>query len=164
MQALLDDEKTVAQNGQRNRRLYDDHQCSDLIAPHCGEDRSKFHGCSLSMLGGEQTADRLDGDAQERGRAIRSQNFGKSMLPPDTTATMGPWPAFPVSAAARDKDPAPSAMMRVFSAIKRIASFVSCKLTTMVPSTTGLIRSHMRGNRLCPPAPSTKDAFHSLNT
>ena len=31
-------------------------------------------------------------------------------------------------------------------------------------STTGRIRSHMRGNRLWPPAPSTKDGFQSWNT
>ena len=34
----------------------------------------------------------------------------------------------------------------------------------MQPSTTGFMRSHMRGKTLWPPAPSTNDAFQSVNT
>jgi hypothetical protein len=86
------------------------------------------------------------------------------MLPPETTATIGPGPAFPVSAAASDNEPAPSAMTRAFSASMRIASLVCSRLTTIAPSTTGLRRSHMRGKRLWPPAPSTNDAFQSWKT
>ena len=41
------------------------------------------------------------------------------MLPPETTATIGPLPAFPVNAAAAGRAPAPSEMIRVFSAINR---------------------------------------------
>src|SRR5438132_1584048 len=55
-------------------------------------------------------------------------------------------------------------MTRAFSAISRIAALVCSRLTTIDPSTTGLMRSHMRGNRLLPPAPSTNDGFQSLNT
>ena len=62
---------------------------------------------------------------------INSQNFFMSMLPPETMATIGPLPAFPVSAAATGKAPAPSEMILVFSAINRIAYIVSSKLTTM---------------------------------
>src|SRR3954466_13330344 len=90
--------------------------------------------------------------------SISSQNFFRSKFPPDTTHTIGPLPALPVRAAASDSAPAPSEMTRTFSAIRRIAFFVSSSVTTMLPSTTGFIRSHMRGKMLCPPAPSTNDA------
>ena len=50
------------------------------------------------------------------------------------------------------------------SAMSRIASFVSSRLTTMQPSTTPSIRSHMRGRTLRLPAPSTNDDFRPLNT
>src|SRR6266404_2138333 len=60
---------------------------------------------------------------------ISSQNFLRSMLPPETMATIGPLPAFPVNAAATDRAPAPSEMIRVFSAINRIDFFVSSKVT-----------------------------------
>src|SRR5258708_34457241 len=47
---------------------------------------------------------RLDGDPQCAAEDTRSQNLAISMLPPETTATIGPGPAFPVGAAARDND------------------------------------------------------------
>src|SRR5579863_9327737 len=119
-------------------------------------------GCT--SVGGPRGPDRLDGQPQCAGEDKRSQNLAMSMLPPETTATIGPAPAFPVSAAASDNDPAPSATTRAFSASMRIASLVCSKLTTIVPSTTGFSRSHMRGKRLWPPAPSTNEAFHSLKT
>ena len=78
--------------------------------------------------------------------------------------TIGPFPAFPLNAAASGNAPAPSEMTRAFSAINRIAFLVSSRLTTNEPSTTGFIRSHMRGNTLWPPAPSTNDLSHSLNS
>src|ERR1700726_1267185 len=62
--------------------------------------------------------------------SISSQNFFKSMFPPETMATIGPLPALLVSAAASGKAPAPSAITRAFSAIKRIAALVSFKVTT----------------------------------
>src|SRR5580704_9940904 len=116
------------------------------------------------MVGGQQDPYRLDRDPQCAAEDTRSQNLAMSMLPPETTATIGPWPAFPVSAAANDNDPAPSATTRAFSANMRIASLVCSKLTTIAPSTTGLSRSHMRGKTLLPPAPSTNEAFHSVKT
>src|SRR5436190_8664819 len=94
---------------------------------------------------------------------ISSKNLSRSILPPETTATIGPLPALPLSAAATDNAPAPSAITRVFSAISRIALFVSSKLTTIEPSATGFIRFHILGKTLFPPAPSTNDCFHSLN-
>src|ERR1700683_359188 len=118
----------------------------------------------LSMVGGPQAPDRLDDHPQFIGADTRSQNLAISMLPPETTATIGPAPALPGSAAASDNDPAPSAMTRAFSASMRIASLVCSRLTTIAPSTTGFSRSHMRGKRLWPPAPSTNEAFQSLNT
>ena len=63
--------------------------------------------------------------------AISSQNLFRSMLPPETMATIVPLPAFPVSAAASGNAPAPSEMTRAFSAISRIALFVSSRVTTM---------------------------------
>src|SRR5476651_26916 len=56
---------------------------------------------------------------------INSQNFLRSIFPPETIATIGPGPAFPVNAAASGKAPAPSEMIRAFSAMSRIAFFVS---------------------------------------
>ena len=73
----------------------------------------------------------------------------------------GPAPASPVSAAASGRAPAPSAMIRAFSAISRMARRVWSRVTTMLPSTSGFIRSHMRGKTLWPPAPSTNEACHS---
>src|ERR1051325_2529302 len=86
------------------------------------------------------------------------------MFPPETMATMGPWPALPVRAAAKASAPAPSAMTRTFSAMRRIARFTSSSVTTIEPSTTGRMRCHMRGNTLLPPAPSTNVACHSGNS
>src|SRR5580765_8818761 len=124
--------------------------CSDrrLFAPT----RSAFGSCSRG----------LDHQATGPG-AISSENFFRSIFPPDTMATIGPCPAFPVSAAATGRHPAPSAMIHAFSALNRMALFVSSRVTTILPSTTGFIRCHIRGKTLCPPAPSTKDAFQSLN-
>src|SRR5439155_1697120 len=79
---------------------------------------------------------------------MSSENFSRSILPPETTATIGPDPALPVSAAARASAPAPSAMTRAFSAMSRMARFVSSRLTTIEPSTTGCMRCHIRGNTL----------------
>ena len=85
----------------------------------------------------------------------------RSIFPPETIATIGPGPAFPVSAAASGSAPAPSLMTRAFSAISRIACLVCSSVTTIQPSATGCIRCHIRGKTLCPPAPSTKDRSHS---
>ncbi len=93
--------------------------------------------------------------------ATSSVNFARSMLPPETMHTTGPSPASPVSAAATASAPAPSAMVRDLSAIRRIASRVWSSVTVIVPSVTGRIRSHIRAVTLFPPAPSTNDAFQS---
>src|SRR6516165_719700 len=53
--------------------------------------------------------------------AINSQNLVRSMLPPETIATIGPLPAFLFSAAATGNAPAPSEITRAFSARSRIA-------------------------------------------
>ena len=81
-------------------------------------------------------------------KSINSQNFFRSTLPPETIQTIGPFPAFPLNAAASGRAPAPSAMMRAFSAIIRIARRVPSRLTTNESSRTGRIRSHMRGKTL----------------
>ena len=74
---------------------------------------------------------------------ISSKNLSRSMLPPEMIATMGPGPAFPVSAAATESAPAPSEITLAFSAISRMAFLVSSRLTTIDPSTTSFMRSHM---------------------
>src|SRR5207244_3669498 len=93
---------------------------------------------------------------------ISSKNLSRSTLPPETTATIGPLPALPLNAAATDNAPAPSAITRLFSASNRIACLVSSRLTTIEPSATGRIRSHIRGKIFLPPAPSTNDCFHPV--
>src|SRR6185369_5630218 len=90
-------------------------------------------------------------------------NLSRSILPPETTQTVGPSPARPVSAAASERAPAPSAIVLDFSAINRIALRVSSSATVMVPSVSGRMRCHIRSVTLLPPAPSTKDACHSAN-
>src|ERR1051325_3125608 len=92
-----------------------------------------------------------------------SANFLRSMLPPEMTATMGPSPALPLSAAATASAPAPSAMTRTFSATRRIARRTSSSETTIEPSTMPCIRSHIRGKMLLPPAPSTNEACQFMN-
>src|SRR5262249_47263954 len=73
---------------------------------------------------------KFDSESQYRAREINSQNLFRSMLPPETIATIGPLPAFPLRAAARGRAPAPSEMTRAFSAMRRIAFFVSSRVTT----------------------------------
>ena len=68
-----------------------------------------------------------------------------------------------LSAAASASAPAPSAIVRDFSAISRIASAVCLSVTVIAPSVTGRIRCHMRSVTLWPPAPSTKLACQSVN-
>src|SRR5262249_24799732 len=93
-----------------------------------------------------------------------SANFFRSMLPPEITATMGPSPALPLSAAATPSAPAPSAMTRTFPATRRMARRTSSSVTTIEPSTIPCIRSHIRGKMLLPPAPSTNEACQLLNS
>lgn len=121
----------------------------------------------VTVFADESTPDRCPGFAVWRRRQatqmlISSENFCRSMFPPETIATIGPRPALPVRAAASGRAPAPSEMTRDFSAISRIARRVSSRVTTIEPSMSGFMRSHMRGKTLCPPAPSTNDAFQSL--
>src|SRR5437868_5880006 len=61
------------------------------------------------------------------------------MLPPETTHTIGPSRCSSLSAAASDSAPAPSAMVRDFSAMSRIASAVCLSVTVIAPSDTGRI-------------------------
>src|SRR5262249_28236146 len=72
-----------------------------------------------------QTKSMLLRDAGVFHCAMSSQNLLRSMLPPETIATIGPLPTFLLSAAASGNAPAPSEMIRAFSAMNRIACFVS---------------------------------------
>ena len=96
-------------------------------------------------------------------QATSSANLARSILPPETMQTIGPSPAWPVSAAASDNAPAPSEMVRVFSAIRRIAARVWSSETVIAPSTIGLHPLPHALVTLWPPAPSTNDACQSGN-
>ena len=70
------------------------------------------------------------------------------MLPPETIATIGPFPAFPVNAAASGKR---AGAFRNDSRLLRHQPHRVPRLLQAhhdAPSTTGFIRSHMRGNTL----------------
>ena len=82
------------------------------------------------------------------------------MLPPETTATIFPEPARPLSAAAMAQPAAPSAITRARSATSFIALATSLNDTTIEPD-SGASRGHIVVNTDLPPAPSTKDAFQS---
>jgi hypothetical protein len=85
----------------------------------------------IAVLRPDDASARAGGSPQRVHDSIRAQNFFRSTFPPETIATIGPWPAFPVNAAASASAPAPSAMTRAFSASSRIAFFVSSRLTTI---------------------------------
>src|SRR5262245_8913580 len=86
-------------------------------------------------------------------------NFARSILPPDTTATVLPAPARPLSAAAMAQPAAPSAMMWLRSATSFIARATSSSVTTIDPESRDS-SGHIVGSTDLPPAPSTNDAFH----
>ena len=83
------------------------------------------------------------------------------MLPPDTTATIFPVPARPLSAAAIAVPPAPSATMCTRSAVLRMAAAMSSSGMTIEPSTRSLSSGHIVGSTDLPPAPSTNDGFQA---
>src|SRR5690606_318114 len=67
-------------------------------------------------------------------RAVNSAKRLRSILPPDTIATILPVPARPLSAAATAQAPAPSATTCVRSAVRRMAALMSASGMTMDPS------------------------------
>src|SRR5215208_6898339 len=69
-------------------------------------------------------------------------NFDRSILPPDTMATMRPR-ARPVSAAATAQAAAPSVMTRHRWATSFIADATSASGTTIEPATSSLSRGHI---------------------
>src|SRR6187401_3200699 len=86
-------------------------------------------------------------------------NLGRSMLPPDTTATTLPAPARPLSAAATAHPAAPSVMRCARSATNLIASATSSSDTTIDPDNPRSI-GHIVSSTDLPPAPSTNDEVH----
>ena len=84
-------------------------------------------------------------------------NFARSMLPPETTATILPRPARPLSAAAIAQPAAPSAITRARSAASVIARATSSSETTIEPASCDS-SGHIVGSTDLPPAPSTNDA------
>src|SRR5262249_19218504 len=80
------------------------------------------------------------------------------MFTPDTTATILPLPARPLSAAATAQPAAPSAMTRIRSATSVIARATSSSDTTIDPDRRDS-SGHMVSRTDLPPAPSTNDAL-----
>jgi hypothetical protein len=88
---------------------------------------------------------------------MSAANFARSMLPPETTATIFPEPARPLSAAAMAQPAAPSAITRARSAASFIARETWSSETTIDPE-SGASSGHIVVSTDLPPAPSTKDA------
>ena len=88
---------------------------------------------------------------------VSDANVVKSMLPPETMATMRPR-ARPVSAAATAHAAAPSAITWQRSATMVMALATSVSGTTIDSSTTRDSSGHIVGSTDLPPAPSTNDA------
>src|SRR4051794_12034298 len=86
-------------------------------------------------------------------------NLGRSILPPDTTATIFPVPARPLNAAAIAHAAAPSAITCARSAVSLIARAASSSVTTMEPVSEDS-SGHMVARTDFPPAPSTNEARH----
>src|SRR5581483_2247328 len=84
-------------------------------------------------------------------------NLGRSMLPPETTATVGPLPALPESAAAIAQPAAPSPMTCTRSATSFMPRATSSSVTTIDPC-SWLRSGHIVLITDLPPAPSTNEA------
>src|SRR5260370_35547068 len=89
-----------------------------------------------------------------------SANLDKSILPPETTATILPRPAWPLRAAAKAQPAAPSAMMCARSATSFIARATPSSVRTIEPS-GGCGSEPIGGSSDFPPAPSANAALHA---
>src|SRR3989442_14314794 len=85
------------------------------------------------------------------------------MFPPETTQTILLLLVFPVSAAATDMAPAPSATTLVLFTRRRSAEAVSRRVTTIELWSSDLARFHISGRTLFPPAPSTKHGTRRIS-
>src|SRR5262245_41498561 len=92
----------------------------------------------------------------QRHAPVTSANVVRSMLPPETTATIFPFPARPLVAAATAHPAAPSAITRARSATRRMAAATSSSEPTIDP-VKFLGSGHIVGMTDFPPAPSTND-------
>ena len=86
-----------------------------------------------------------------------SASLSRLMLPPETTHTIFPVPARPLSAAAGASAPAPSAMTRTRSASVRTAAATSATGTATASSTSGDTSGHMLSSTRRLPEPSTNE-------
>ena len=86
-----------------------------------------------------------------------SASLSRLMLPPETTQTIFPVPARPLSAAAGASAPAPSAMTRTRSASIRTAAATSATGTATASSTSGDTSGHMLSSTRRLPEPSTNE-------
>ena len=86
-----------------------------------------------------------------------SASLSRLMLPPETTQTIFPVPARPLSAAAGASAPAPSAMTRTRSASVRTAAATSATGTATASSTSGDTSGHMLSSTRRLPEPSTNE-------
>ena len=84
-------------------------------------------------------------------------NVSRLMLPPETTQTIVPVPARPLSAAAGASAPAPSAMTRTRSASVRTAAATSATGMARASSTSGATSGHMLSSTRRLPEPSTNE-------
>ncbi len=86
-----------------------------------------------------------------------SASLSRLMLPPETTHTIFPVPARPLSAAAGASAPAPSAMTRTRSASVRTAAATSATGMATASSTSGATSGHMLSSTRRLPEPSTNE-------
>jgi len=84
-------------------------------------------------------------------------SVSRLMLPPETTHTIVPVPARPLSAAAGASAPAPSAMTRTRSASVRTAAATSATGMARASSTSGATSGHMLSSTRRLPEPSTNE-------
>src|SRR5437879_5919943 len=86
-----------------------------------------------------------------------SQSFSKSIFPPETIHTTLPVPALPANVHATAQAPAPSAITRLRSAIRRSADATSSNSATNASSINCCARLSICGKTILAPIPSTKD-------
>src|SRR5262249_29684535 len=96
---------------------------------------------------------------QEAYSPTTTHSLFRSMLPPETTHTTLPPPAWPASPHATGQAPAPSAMTRLPSASNRMAAATSARPATKAPSISCRARWSISGKTVLLPIPSTNEGW-----
>src|SRR4029077_20351750 len=86
-------------------------------------------------------------------------SLGRSMVPPETMQAMRPLPGLPESATASATAPAPSAITRLRSAIRRSAAAISSRLAVNEPSSSSCCMARMFGKTSLLPKPSKNEGW-----